>query len=219
MRTLFLVVLLALTPLMARADSLGMRVEAGGGAAWVTDRGFDVVSDTDVTGAFTLGFGWAPGWLDERLSLRLAYTGSGAQSDLFGGWKSIFTRAVFDLGGRYDFVGAERFKAFVRAGVYADLATLEVDSGALSISDWTVGGGVLGALGGEVVFTRVTPASVVGFSALLELGWSQRFTKARFDDMSLNLDDDPAPVAMVPVSVGDIDLSGPFLSAALLVRF
>lgn len=219
MRTFFVVMALAFVPLVSEATPTGWRVEAGGGAQWVTDRAFDVTSSSDAIGAFAVAVGWTPGLVNERLSFRLGYTASGAAEPLFRSWTSTFARSVFELGARYDFWRASRVGAFVRASGYADVATLSIATGGLDVSDWAFGGGVLAALGTEVVFTRATPESVVGFSAIVEAGWSERFTKARFDALSLSLGDDPRPIAQLPVAVGDIDLSGPLLNVGLVMSF
>lgn len=220
-RWMIFVVLLSL-PFAARAESPDWRIEVGGGGEWFTDRSYDLVSGTDVAGVFGLAAGWQPGWADNRLSLRLGYRVVGQEGRLFSAWTSTFTLATFDAGARYDLLAAGRTRLFARGALFVDYAQLELSAASgPDLSDSSFVPGATAALGGEWSLSSPTSTSTLRFSLLAEAGWSQRFTQARFDELSADVDEgtEPAPIASLPVNVGDVALSGPFFHLAAVVRF
>lgn len=221
MGRLILALVLVLTPVLAEASTPNWHVEIGGGSHWVTDPSYDLVSTSDMSAAFVLAAGWTPGWLEDRLAFRLGYRASSARSRVFATWTADFNLASFDAGARYDFASAGRAKAFARGALLVDIAALDISAGDSSVAATAFGAGVTAALGGEWSFHQPTSEAGVRFSILIEAGWSQRFTKARFD-VSAPADHQstgPAPIESVPVNVGDIGLSGAFAQAAAVVRF
>lgn len=220
-RWMIFVVLLSL-PAAARAELPDWRIEIGGGGEWFTDRSYDLVSGTDVAGVFGLAAGWQPGWADDRLSLRLGYRFVGQENRLFFAWDSKFTLATLEAGARYDLLVAGRTSLFARAGILIDYAQLELSpSSGSELSDSSFVPGVTGAVGAEWSLSSPASKSALRFSVLAEAGWSQRFAQAKFDDLSADVDEDtdPAPIASLPVNVGDVALSGPFFHLAAVVRF
>lgn len=221
MGRLILALVLVLSPLLARASTPNWSVEVGGGSHWVTDSSYEIVSSSKATGGYNLAAGWTPGWLEERLSFRLGYGGSGSSSKLFSVWTASLQLASFDAGARYDFARAGQAKAYARGAFLFDIASLDIVSGDSSIAATAYGAGVTAALGGEWSFTDLTSDGGAHFSLLLEAGWSQRFASAQFNASNATRFDSsgPEPIESVPVKIGDIDLSGPFVQAAAVIRF
>lgn len=221
MGRLILAFVLVLVPAMAEASAPKWRVELGGGGQWVTDSSYQAVSSSTPTTRFVLAAGWTPGWLEERLSLRASYGAGGSGTRLFSSWLAEFSLTSLEVGARYDFLTSGRTKAFARGGALFDVALLDISAGESTIAASSFGAGVTGAVGAELSFNSPASEARVRFSALVEGGWSQRFPKARFNGRNAARHDaeGPAPIGSVPVNVGDIDLSGPFVHAAAVIRF
>lgn len=221
MRALLIATLLLLSP-AAFADepapaSSRFSVELGVDTAYVTDPAFDLAGSMDVFAGPSAAVGWAPGWLDGRLSLRLGYGWARAETRTFQTWDASLDRHQLDLGASMRLLDWSHGALFARAGVLVDLASLAIADSQLKLSSMAVTPGALAAVGHELLWPIGSRGTAIG--VLVEAGYGLRFMDARFA-----LRPDGADVAkderieIKPVDAGAVSLSSPFWRLALVLR-
>ena len=220
MRAIIAAAALAALPTPALADgSLFLRF----GAAWITDRAFDLVAETDAAPQVLVGGGWGA---SDVLTLELAYGMLGASARSFGDAveSSLFVHqfqgaAVFHL------PMSEHFAGRLRGAAAFEMASLDVEAvgGSALLEDFATGLGLEGTLGLELRLP-VAPGGDPGstrLAFLVEAGWSWHPFGFDFDGASVDRDGDadPPPLAAEAIDVGSLDLSGPLLRFGVSLAF
>lgn len=185
------------------------------GAGYVADSAFRLVSEGSTFPQLELGAGYAPRWLDERLTWHLGLTVGWSGADRFQAWTaSLLTRSLHASAG-YSLSPLSFARLYGRAGLIFDLATLTVasDSSAGDLVDRSVSAGLLGSLGIEVALGEGA------WSLYLESGYGQRLNDLRFDELAPDVESStPAAISITSVDAGGLDLSGAFWKLGISMR-
>ncbi|AKU90518.1 hypothetical protein AKJ08_0905 [Vulgatibacter incomptus] len=218
----------ATSPSAADAGSAPLELYLRLGTRWITDPRFDALADSDTLFRPEIGVGYAPGWLDDRLTLELGYAVSSVSTSLFDVMQSSFTLHAIQGAAAYA-IPVHRFGTVTaRAGASLLFASVSLEEdGAYSNRPPLSGADTLFGLQGVLGYELALPLEVGGAPSGPRLGLSAEAgyevvpTHANFDDVRRDVKDPTSPrrIPASPVDAGRLDLSGWILRFGGSLRF